>query len=87
MRSNALNPLQQLSMALRFYASASFHLNVGDMCGFSQATRCKVIHRVTAAICAVKIHFIHFPDTPEERRAATEGFYAISQFPGVIGAI
>uniref|UniRef100_A0A8C4RES4 Putative nuclease HARBI1 n=1 Tax=Eptatretus burgeri TaxID=7764 RepID=A0A8C4RES4_EPTBU len=84
---NALNPLQQLSVALRFYASASFQLDVGDMCGVSQATCCKVIHRVTAAICAKKMHLLHFPDSPEERRAATEGFYAISRFPGVIGAI
>uniref|UniRef100_UPI00359005CE putative nuclease HARBI1 n=1 Tax=Myxine glutinosa TaxID=7769 RepID=UPI00359005CE len=87
MRSNALNPLQQLSVALRFYASASFQLDVGDMGGVSQATCCKVIHRVTAAICAKKTHFIHFPDTPEERRTVTQGFHEISRFPGVIGAV
>ena len=38
-RSNALNPFQPLSVALQFYASASFHLDVGD-------TVCVVFHRL-----------------------------------------
>ena len=75
LRSNALNPLQQVSVVLRFHESASFQLIVGEPCGVSQATCYKVIQRVTAAICAKKMHFIHFLDTPEERRAVTEGFW------------
>ena len=57
------------------------------MCGVSQPTCCRAIHRVTAAICARKIQFIHFPDSPQERRLVSEGFYEIMQFPGVVGAI
>jgi len=37
MRSNALNPLQQFSVALWFHTSASFQLHVGDMGEVSQA--------------------------------------------------
>ena len=59
----------KLAVALRFYESASFQLNVGDMDGVSQATCCKVVHRIIAAIWAKKMHLVHFSDTPEERKA------------------
>ena len=61
------------NLSLRFDARASFPLNVGDICGVSQGTCCEVIRRVTAAIRVKKMHFIHFLDTPEERRDVTEG--------------
>jgi hypothetical protein len=86
-KNHALTPAQQLSVALRFYARASFQMDIGDMCGVSQATTCRAIHRVTAAICARRRDFMHFPVTPEERRAAAEGFYQIAGYPGVVGAI
>ena len=86
-RNHALNPQQQLSVALRFYARASFQMDTGDVCGVSQSTVSRVVHRVSEAICARRGLFIHFPNTPEERRTATEGFYEIAEFPGIVGAI
>jgi hypothetical protein len=80
-------PAQQLSVALRFYARASFQIDIGDMCGVSQATVCRAIHHVTAAICARRRDFMHFPVTPVERITAAEDFYQIAGFPGVVGAI
>ncbi|XP_064624202.1 putative nuclease HARBI1 [Lineus longissimus] len=85
--NHALNPEQQVLVAMRFYARASFQMDIGDMCGVSQATVCRVVHRVSSAICARRQQFIHFPTTPEERRTIAEGFYEIAQFPGVVGAI
>jgi hypothetical protein len=81
-QNHALTPAQQLSVALRFYARASFQMDIGDMCGVSQATVCRAVHRVTAAICARKGNFIHFPATPEERRAAG-GNLSSQRRPGI----
>jgi hypothetical protein len=53
-QNHAQTPAQQLSVALRFYVRASFQMDIGDMCGVSQATVCRAVHRVTAAICARK---------------------------------
>jgi hypothetical protein len=36
------------------------------MYGVFQPTVCRAIHHVTAAICARRAEFIHFPSTPEK---------------------
>ncbi len=53
-RNRALSPQQQLSVALRFYARASFQMDVGDMCGVS--ANC-----LQGRHCAHRAEFIHFP--------------------------
>ncbi|XP_064645965.1 putative nuclease HARBI1 [Lineus longissimus] len=86
-RSRALLPLEQLAVALRFYAFGSFQIEFGDSSGVSQATCCRVVRRVSEAICARKDHFIRFPTQVEDRRVVMQGFHEIAEFPGVIGAI
>lgn len=86
-RCKALSPAIQLAIALRFYATGSFQLVIGDTCNVSQASCCRVIHRVTDAICNRKRHFTKFPDTHDERREVMVGFNNIAGFPGIIGAI
>uniref|UniRef100_A0A3B3QCF9 DDE Tnp4 domain-containing protein n=1 Tax=Paramormyrops kingsleyae TaxID=1676925 RepID=A0A3B3QCF9_9TELE len=53
--------LQEL-ITLRFLACGTFHRETGDLCGVSETTVCKVIHRVCRAICELKAHYINFPD-------------------------
>lgn len=86
-RSNALNPAEQLAIALRFYASGSFQMIIGDVCGVSQASCCRVIQEVTESICRRKRHFIKFPLSSDDRRAVMVGFHNIQGCPGVVGAI
>ena len=66
-RSNSLNTIEQLGIALRFYASGSFQLVVGNTCGVSQSSCCRVIHDVTSVICERKRRFIRFPASIDER--------------------
>ena len=51
-RSRALNPLEQLSISLRFYGRASFQN--GHWGYVWTSTICRVVARVTAAICEKK---------------------------------
>ncbi|XP_064642089.1 putative nuclease HARBI1 [Lineus longissimus] len=85
-RNRALLPIEQLAVALQFYAFGCFQIEFGDSSGVSQATCC-VVRRVSEAICGWKERFIRFPTTAEERRVMMQGFYEIAAFPGVIGAI
>ena len=83
-RCKALSPAIQLAIALRFYATGSFQLVIGDTCNVSQASCCRVIHRVTDAICNRKRHFTKFPHTHGERREVMVGFNNIQDFPELL---
>ncbi|XP_064628013.1 putative nuclease HARBI1 [Lineus longissimus] len=86
-RNQALTPLLQLAIALRFYANGAFQHVTGDTCGVSQWACGEAIHRVTREICDRKGNFITFPETQAERLRVQQGFRDIAQFPGVIGAL
>ena len=86
-RSQSLSASLQLAITLRFYASGSFQTVIGDTCGVSQASCCRVIHFVTQCICEHKRHFIKFPIRPDEVTDIMVGFHYIAGFPGVVGAI
>lgn len=82
-----LNPLQQLLLTLRFYASGSFYITMGDFNGVHKTTTGRVIKRVTEALISLRATYIKFPDTQEERNQIQRKFYEISRFPKVLGAI
>lgn len=86
-RNHALLPVEQLGIALRFYAFGSFQMEFGDASDVSQSSASRVVRRVSEAICNRKEHFIRFPLREEERRTVIQGFNDIANFPGVIGAI
>jgi len=65
----------------------SFQLVVGDTFGLHKSTVCRVVHRVTAAIAALKPQYVRLPSTAEDRRSIMGGFHAVFGMPGVIGAI
>lgn len=64
-RNSPVTPMEQLLLALRFYATGSFHLIVGDIVGISKATACRIVHKVSVAIAALRPHYIAFPEAQE----------------------
>uniref|UniRef100_A0A3B3SH91 DDE Tnp4 domain-containing protein n=1 Tax=Paramormyrops kingsleyae TaxID=1676925 RepID=A0A3B3SH91_9TELE len=41
----------QVLLTLRFLACGTFHRETGDLCGASEATVCRIVHKVCRAIC------------------------------------
>ena len=48
-----VSPLNQLLITLRYYATGTFKLVVGDTFNVHKSTVCRIVHRVTAAIYRV----------------------------------
>lgn len=79
--------MQQLLIALRFYATGSMLTVVGDFGGVSKTTACNIIAKVTESIAALRRMFIYIPSDVDSMREIQQGFYNIARFPRVIGAI
>jgi len=86
-RSSSLSPMNQLLIALRFYATGSFQLVIGDTFAVDNATVCRTLKRVTEAIAGLSNKYVKLPETVEERRHNMRMFYNRSQLPGIIGAV
>lgn len=86
-RSNSLSPINQLLVALRFYATGSFQLVVGDTFNIDTATACRTLHRVTRAIAGLRERLVRFPDTEQLLRDTMKEFHSKSKLPGIVGAI
>lgn len=86
-RNAAVSPIDQLLLALRFYATGSMLITVGDFVGVHKSTACKILAKVTRAIALLRPMYISFPSTAEGRRVVQEGFYALARFPRVLGAL
>ena len=53
-RSQSITPMNQLLMALRFYATGTFLLVVGDTFAVCKSTACKIVHEVTDVIASLR---------------------------------
>ena len=84
-RSHALHPLLQLTVALRFFATGNFQVTDGDLVGVSRHTARRSIHRIAETIARNKTLFIAFPYN--DLTKVKSKLYVIASFPGVIGAI
>lgn len=82
-----MEPEQQLLVALRFFASGSMQLVVGDAINMSQPTVSRIIPRVCDAIIANLRENVKMPGTAEECRLTSSKFNQIANLPFVIGAI
>ena len=82
-----VSPMNQLLLTLRFFATGTFQLVVGDTFGVHKSTVCRVVHRVTAAIAGLRPKYVRPPATVQERRSIMNRFYAVSGLGGVIGAV
>jgi len=79
--------MNQLLVALRFYATGSFQLVVGDTFAVSKSTVCQTVHRVTEAIASLRDQYVKIPATVDEQRKTMQSFFNRSKMPGIIGAI
>ena len=79
--------MNQLLMTLRFYATGTFQLVVGDTFSIHKSTVCRTVHRVTRAIAGLRDRYIKFPSNDQERRDIMNEFHKLSRMPGVLGAI
>ncbi|GFU52036.1 nuclease HARBI1 [Trichonephila clavipes] len=64
--NNALNRVEQVLIALRFYTVAYMQLAIADLFHVSQPTVCRVVHRVSEAIASLLPDFIHLSVNIEE---------------------
>ncbi|PSN30448.1 hypothetical protein C0J52_27078 [Blattella germanica] len=85
-RNHPLTPLQQILLALRFYATGSFEIVIGDMNGVSKATVSRYVKKVSDVLATWRPRYINFP-IGDEVETVISDFYNIAQFPGVIGTI
>ena len=79
-----LTPMQQVLIALRFYATGTFQRVIGDLFGVGAFATCSAIHKVSKAIAKQRAQFLPFP---ENLAGTKRKFYDVAHFPGVIGAI
>jgi len=86
-RNNAIPPVIQLMVALRFYATGSFLMSISDFCGISEASAQNIIHRVSAAIAMLKKEFIKLPTTPAEICRNQQEFFETAKFIRVVGCM
>lgn len=78
--------MEQLLICLRFYATGSFYITIGDFSNLHKSTICRIIKRVTQAIASLRPQFIKLPCHAEISKTQEE-FYEIARFPRVIAAM
>ena len=86
-RNHPLSPLQQVLIALRFYASGSFLQVVGDTVGVDKSTVSRVVTNVSLALAAKQQDYIKWPKEQQEVSNAKAAFYQRGRFPCVIGCV
>ncbi|KYQ49272.1 Putative nuclease HARBI1 [Trachymyrmex zeteki] len=85
--NDAIPPITQLLVALRFYATGSFLQTIGDFCGISISSAQRIVHRISNAIAALRNEFIKLPILPEEIRRNEKEFYQTAKFIRIIGCM
>lgn len=86
-RNHSVSPINQLLLALRYFATGAFSLVVADYIGVSKATAHRVIHRVSKALCSLRAKYIKFPSSHDELEHAKFLNYDVAAFPKVIGMV
>ncbi|KAJ8980951.1 hypothetical protein NQ317_001214 [Molorchus minor] len=84
--NNAISPEMMVLITLKFYATGSFLITVGDFDGVYKSPTSKIIKRVSRAIAQLRPRYIRMPETEEEIRKIRQGFYNIARSPRYIGA-
>ncbi|XP_067033233.1 uncharacterized protein [Acropora muricata] len=86
-RSHALRPIDQVLIALRFYASGNFLQVIGDTVGVDKSTVSRAVHDVSQLLSAKQNTFIKWPTTAAVINENKNGFYRRRRFSGIIGFI
>lgn len=82
-----MSAINQLLVALRYYASGSFYIVAGDLIRISKSTTCRIIRKVSRAIASLAPHYIAMPTGEDEISNAKSAFYNKARLPRVIGSI
>ena len=85
-RNQALEPIDQVLIALRFYASGAFLQVIGDTFGFDKGTVSRSITAVTNALIERQSEFIKWP-TGDKLTSIKNHFYNVAGFPAVVGCV
>ena len=86
-RNHPLSTLQQVLIALRFYASGSFLQVVGDTVGVNKSTVSRVVANVSRALVARQQEYVKWPRQQQELGSLKTAFYQRGRFPCVIGCV
>ncbi|KAJ8959561.1 hypothetical protein NQ317_000754 [Molorchus minor] len=86
-RNAAITPISQLLLTLRYFATGSMLVVVGDFCGIHKSTASRIVKKVSEAIASLRDRFINFPEDPHEIDRICTKFYEVARFPRVIGTI
>ncbi|CAL1671761.1 unnamed protein product [Lasius platythorax] len=84
-RGLPISPVMQLLICLRFYATTSFQLIVGDVIRISQATISRIIYRVSTLLASNINKYIRMPISEEAKSENQRLFKEIGYGPGAIG--
>lgn len=86
-RSHAISAEVKIYATLRFFATGTFFLAMGEIVGLSESSMCRIVPEVSKAIAKLKNETIYFPRNNTEKNEAYEKFYDIAGFSNVIGTI
>ena len=76
--NNAFTAMQKLCIALRFYATGTYQMEVGDGEGASQSSVCRIVKEVSKALAAHSSDLINFNIDPIILESVSKGFYGFS---------
>ncbi|XP_044165252.1 putative nuclease HARBI1 [Acropora millepora] len=86
-RNHPISALQQVLIALRFYASGSFLQVIGDTIGVDKSTGSRVVTNVSLALVAKQQQYIKWPKDQQDFGKSKNSFYQRGKFPCVIGCV
>lgn len=84
-RNNPISKRNQLLIFMRFCATGSFQINLGDHFNVSQPTISRIVAKIAENIAALRVQFIKMPQTEDEQRETVLKFFNIAGLPGIIG--
>lgn len=86
-RNQPVSPSNQILLALRFYATGAFFVEMADFMGISKSAAHFLVHKVTKILMKYRLQWIKMPTNADELRAVQVGHYKLSRFPKVLGLI
>lgn len=86
-RSHSIDATTQVFVALRYFATGCFYSTTSEHHGVSDASVCRIVHRVANLLVGLKDQHIKWPATQEEVTNNQWDFFELCGFPGAVGAL
>lgn len=86
-RNFTLTVLEQVLISLRFYATGTFLIVIGDDLNIHKTTVSRIVYKVSKEIAKLSHRHIFMPRSEVEMGRTKSLFYDIARFPNVIGCI